>query len=198
MTISIKVLNDQIKYVSRTNTLLDMLLRFEKVLDDVNLYAFRNWIHGEIVEGPELQRHYITVKLMYPYKEMPDPAGAERLLKIDCLVKFEKDILETPMPAEKFTDAIVANDYQDGSEPRKYEIKREEVWCVTIKMPRRYVDEFESVDGKIDADESAESVDVKSAQTTGAPSGGAPLGGGIPPLAPPGGAPEAPFGITGL
>lgn len=166
MTISIKTLNDQIKYVSRNNTLLDMLLRFEKVLDDVNLYAFRNWIKGEILEGPDLGRHYITVKLMYPYKEMPDPAGAERLLRIDCLIKFEKDTLETPMPAERFTDAIAAQDYQDGSEPKKYEIKREEVWMVTIKMPRRYVDEFSTVDDKIDADESAESLDVKAAQET--------------------------------
>lgn len=187
MTISIKTLNDQIKYVSKTNTLLDMLLRFEKVLDDINLYAFKNWIRGEILAGPELQRHYITVKLMYPYKDMPDPAGAERLLKIDCLVKFEKDTLETPMPAERFTDAIAAQDYQDGSEPKQYEIKREEVWLVTIKMPRRYVDEFETQDGKIDADESTESVDVKDAQAAGAEAGAAP-----------GAAPEAPFGLAGL
>lgn len=173
MTISIKTLNDQIKYVSQTNTLLDMLLKFEKVLDDINLYAFRNWMQGEILEGPDLGRHYITVKLMYPYKEMPDPAGAERLFNIDCLVKFEKDVLECPMPAEKFTDAILANDYQDGSQPKKYEIKRDNVWLVTIKMPRRYVDEFHHVDGKIDADESSETLDVKSAQEAGAPGLGA-------------------------
>lgn len=164
MTISIKTLNDQIKYVSRTNTLLDMLLKFEKVLDDINLYAFRNWIKGEILEGPDLGRHYITVKLMYDYKEMPDPAGAERLLKIDCLVKFEKDTLACPMPAERFTNAVVAQDFQDGSEPKKYEIKREQVWTVTIKMPRRFVDEFSNQDDRIDADESTETLDVKAAQ----------------------------------
>lgn len=182
MTISIKTLNDQIKYISHTNTRLDMLLKFEKVLDDVNLYAFRNWIRGEILEGPDIARHYVTVKLMYPYKKMPDPAGAERLFNIDCLVKFEKDTLECPMPAERFTDAIVAPDFQDGSEPKKYEIKREEVWLVTIKMPRRYVDEFSTVDDKIDADESTETLDVKAAQETEAAGlGGAPTEPGAPP-----------------
>lgn len=180
MTISIKTLNDQIKYVSQTNTLLDMLLKFEKVLDDLNLYAFRNWLQGEIVEGPVLSRHYITVKLMYDLKNMPDPAGAERLLNIDCLVKFEKDTLECPMPAERFTNAIVAADYQDGSQPKQYEIKREEVWLVTIKMPRRYVDEFQNVDGQIDADETSETLDVKAAQETSAPGLGAEA---VPPLA---------------
>lgn len=195
MTISIKTLNDQIKYVSKTNTRLDMLLKFEKVLDDLNLYAFRNWIKGEILEGPALGRHYITVKLMYPHKEMPDPAGAERLLNIDCLVKFEKDTLECPMPAERFTDAVVAQDFQDGSQPKQYEIKREQVWLVTIKMPRRYVDEFSTVDDKIDADESTESLDVKAAQETEAAGMGASPG----EAAPGGAAPAAPpFGLGGL
>ena len=43
MTISVQLLNDQIKKVSDTNTLLDMLLEFEKVLEDVDLYAYKNW-----------------------------------------------------------------------------------------------------------------------------------------------------------
>jgi hypothetical protein len=170
-----------------------MLLRFEKVLDDVNLYAFKNWIRGEILQGPVTSRHYITVKLMYPFKDMPDPSGVERLLNIDCLVNFEKDTLAVPMPAEKFTDAVTANDYQDGAIPKKYEIKRDEVWLVTIKMPRRYVDEFQNVDNRIDADETAETLDVQAAQET---LGSGDLGAGAPMGA---GAPEAPpFGLGGL
>ena len=75
MTISLKLLNDQIKVVSETNTLLDMLLEFEKTLDSLNLYAFKNWSKGEILEGPTLSRHYINVKLLYVHDDMPDPAG---------------------------------------------------------------------------------------------------------------------------
>lgn len=153
MPISVKMLNDQIKYISSTNTLLDMLLRFEKVLEEVDLYAFRNWIRGEVLQGPDLDRHYITVKLMYPASEMPDPEGAQRLFNIDCLVKYEKEMLANPVPAQKFTDRVVTDRYDDGTLPRRYEVEHEEVWVVSVKMPRRYVDEFANIDRTIPPDE---------------------------------------------
>ena len=34
MTISVKILNDKIEEVSKSNTLLDMLMEFEKTLDE--------------------------------------------------------------------------------------------------------------------------------------------------------------------
>jgi hypothetical protein len=37
MTISIKLLNDKITEVSKSNTLLDMLMEFEKTLDELDL-----------------------------------------------------------------------------------------------------------------------------------------------------------------
>ena len=64
MTISAKILNDNIKNISSSNTLLDMLLEFEKTLDGLDLYAFKNWMKGEILEGPTLGRHFVNVKLM--------------------------------------------------------------------------------------------------------------------------------------
>mgnify|MGYP007000419929 len=53
MTISVKILNDKITEVSKSNTLLDMLMEFEKTLDELDMYAFKNWDKGEILEGPE-------------------------------------------------------------------------------------------------------------------------------------------------
>jgi hypothetical protein len=38
MTISTKMLNDSIKKISDTNSLLDMLCEFEKVIDDADVY----------------------------------------------------------------------------------------------------------------------------------------------------------------
>jgi len=142
MTIAVKMLNDQIKKVSETNTLLDMLLEFEKTLDNMDLYAYKNWDEGEILAGPDLGRHYITVKLMYTAKEMPDPAGAKRLLARDCLVKFNKDTLISPIKVRNFEDLVVeAGD--DGAPRYRAKTKSEQVWVVEIKMPRRYVDEFD-------------------------------------------------------
>ena len=141
MTIAVKMLNDQIKKISETNTLLDMLLEFERILEEIDLYSYANWQKGEVLEGPNFARHYITVKLMYPEKEMPDPAGAKRLFDKDCLVKYKKNTLISPVKVKSFDD-VVTEVGQDGKPRSKAKTKSEPVWVVEIQMPRRYVDEF--------------------------------------------------------
>lgn len=143
MTIAVKILNDQIKKISETNSLLDMLLEFEKTLDNLDLYSYANWQKGEVLEGPILDRHYCTVKLMYKESDMPDPYGAKRLLARDCLVKFRKDDLISPVKVKTFDD-ITMEPMPDGQVRRKAKTKTEPVWVVEIKMPRRYVDEFDT------------------------------------------------------
>lgn len=151
MTIAVKMLNDQIKKVSETNTLLDMLLEWEKTLDSMDLYAFANWDEGEVLEGPTLGRHYLTVKLMYPQKKMPDPAGAKRLLGKDCLVKYTKDTLLKPRKVRNFDD-LVAEMSPNGEQRFRTKTDSEPVWVVEIKMPRRYVDEFNADIVEMDED----------------------------------------------
>ena len=141
MTISVKILNDKITEVSKSNTLLDMLMEFEKTLDELDLYAFKNWDRGEILEGPTLGRHYVNVKLIYPHKEMPDPDGAKRLIARDCLVKYDQDMLESPRRVKDFNDVEVGT-RPDGSQRFTPKADSEPVWIVSIDMPRRYVDEF--------------------------------------------------------
>jgi len=150
MTIAVKMLNDHIKKISETNTLLDMLLEFEKVLDTTDIYAYKNWIKGEVLEGPKLGRHWVTVKLMYPYESMPDPDGAKRLMSRDCMIKYTKDTLITPVNVSSYDD-ITLETRPDGSTRYKAKTKSEPVWVVEIRMPRRYVDEF--ANDVVEADE---------------------------------------------
>lgn len=152
MTISVKLVNDEIKRITTTNTAMDMLLEFEKILEDVNLYAYKNWIEGEVFEGPIIERHYVTVKLLYPREMMPDPAGAKRLFARDCLVKFEKEELLVPVKVKSFDD-VRTETREDGSMVRKPKTKTEPVWVVEIKMPRRYVDEFSTDSIELEDDE---------------------------------------------
>lgn len=139
MTISVKVLDDQIKKISETNTLLDMLIEFEKVLDDVDIYAFENWSKGEILEGPTLSRHYVNVKLLYPQKSMPDPDGAKRLLLQNCLVKYTKETLRTPVKVKTFDDVSVSV-APDGRQIYKAKTVDQPCWVVSIDVPRKFVD----------------------------------------------------------
>lgn len=174
MTIAVKMLNDHIKKISDTNTLLDMLLEFEKVLDTSDIYAYKNWIKGEVLEGPKLSRHWVTVKLMYPYESMPDPDGAKRLVARDCLVKYHKDTLITPVKVKRFDD-VTLETRPDGSTRYKAKTKSEPIWVVEVKMPRRYVDEFASEvveadeDSYVDTESLNAENDIQSQQTNMAP-----------------------------
>jgi hypothetical protein len=151
MTISTKMLNDSIKKISDTNSLLDMLCEFEKVIDDADVYAYKNWDKGEILEGPDLGRHFVDVKLLYKGKEMPDPEGAKRLLALECQVQYNKDTLLSPRRVKTFDDVDV-DVRPDGSARYKAKTTSEPCWVVNIRMPRMYVDEFNADVVSVDED----------------------------------------------
>ena len=90
---TLKIINDNVKKISETNTLLDMLLEFEGVIDSFDTYAYKNWNKGEVIGGPKLGRYFIEVALMYDYEDMPDPYAIRRLRENDCKVKMYKDDL---------------------------------------------------------------------------------------------------------
>jgi hypothetical protein len=164
-----KLINDNTKKISDTNTLLDMLLEFEGVLDDIELYAYKNWSKGEVIAGPNLGRYFIEVALMYPENDMPDPDAILRLRKNDCQVKMYKDQLVTPKKIESFDDTEVV---VRGDQPRRVAKKdTSTVWVVEIKMPRRYVDEFskEQVEAAEDAYIDMESIQSAKDQSLGEP-----------------------------
>lgn len=159
MTISVKMVNDQIKKISETNTLLDMLLEVEKVLDSCDLYAYANWKKGEVLEGPTLERHWVNVKLLYPYNDMPDPDGAKRLIARQCLVDYKKDTLLTPVDVRSFDDVEVEV-RPDGSTRYKTRTESQPVWVVELKIPRKYVDEFSTAVIEADQDSFVDTEDT--------------------------------------
>ena len=120
---------------------LDILLEFEEVLDNLNLYAYKNWDYGEVIAGPEVSKYWITVTLMYPRKLMPDPDGALRLTKNNCRVFFQKEVFSEPKKIIT-PDDLGQVDPETGK--RKPKTIKRPIWLVRIEMPRQYVDEFES------------------------------------------------------
>ena len=69
-------------YDSTTN--FKILKDFERVLDELNVYVYDNWMDGELAEGPIVDRHWITCKFFWLRKNMPDPEGGKRLLDYNC------------------------------------------------------------------------------------------------------------------
>ena len=97
MTTHIKDIVTNIKNIYMTDSALESLMDFERVIDELDLYVFENWNKGELVEGPIYEKYFVKCTFMWPYKMMPDPRGGERLLDYDCEVRYRKDVLFYPV-----------------------------------------------------------------------------------------------------
>ena len=119
---------DNIQNIYTSEGSLLTLLDFERVLDELDLYAFKNWDRGELVQGPDIGKYRVGCIFMWPEKLMPDPRGARRLLPFDCEVKFKKTTMKIPMKIED------PSDYLPGT--KKAKIIEKKVWLVEIVMPK--------------------------------------------------------------
>jgi hypothetical protein len=104
------------------------LLDYERVLNELDIYAFKNWELGELVQGPEIGKYRVSCIFMWPEALMPDPRGGRRLLPFDCEVKYKKTLMKIPV---KITDP---SDYSPGT--HKARIMEKKVWLVEITMPK--------------------------------------------------------------
>lgn len=134
MATDIKDILQNVKDIYMTDSSLNTLLNFERVIDELGLYAFANWQKGELVEGPIYEKYFVTCTFMWPHRKMPDPSGAERLLNYDCEVTYKKDTLEYPAKIEG------PEDYKSGTHVAKK--AKSKIWLVTITMPKNLISEI--------------------------------------------------------
>jgi hypothetical protein len=134
MAQSIKDVIENTKTITMTDSALNTLMDFERVIDELDLYAFENWKMGELVEGPIYEKYFVTCTFMWPYKKMPDPRAAERLAEYDCEVFYKRDVLEYPIKIK------TPDDFKPGTKmPRKGQAP---VWLVKIVMPKTLMQEI--------------------------------------------------------
>lgn len=131
---------DTIKGIYTSDGSMSILLDFERVLDESDVYAFKNWIFGELVQGPIQGRYTAKCVFMWPCKLMPDPRAALRLTKIGCKVLFAKSHIEVPVKVENY------DDYLPGTRYPKTQKKK--VWYVQIEIPFELMNEIK--EGSID------------------------------------------------
>lgn len=117
--------------IYNSNSAFSVLKDFERVLDELDLYVYKNWIHGELVDGPKIDRHWITCNFMWPKNKMPDPMGAKRLLDYDCKIKYKKTYVLVPRKIK------TPDDLRPGT--KKGKLDRKPVWVVEIQMPKKLI-----------------------------------------------------------
>ena len=125
---------DNIRDIYLSEGSLLTLLDFERVLDEMDLYAFRNWDRGELVQGPDIGKYKVGCIFMWPEKLMPDPRGARRLLPFDCDVKFKKTTIKIPIKVEQPAD------YAAGTHTAR--LVEKHVWLVEIVMPKALISDI--------------------------------------------------------
>ena len=145
---------DIIKNISSiydSNNSLRILKDFERVLDELNLYVFKNWEDGELVSGPEIGRHWVECSFLWPEKNMPDPSGGKLLLDYGCKVSYKKDMLVAPRKIKK------PSDFRPSS--KKGKLDKHPIWIVNIKMPKSLI--FDIFKGTV-KDSQNDQVDLES------------------------------------
>lgn len=134
MSKAIKDVIENTKTITMTDSALNTLMDFERVIDELDLYAFENWKMGELVEGPVYEKYFVTCTFMWPHKKMPDPRAAERLMEYDCEVYYARDTLDFPLKIKTPTD------FKPGTKmPKKGEAP---IWLVKIVMPKKLMQEI--------------------------------------------------------
>lgn len=135
MPANIRDLLNNTKEIFMTDSAVSTLLDFERVLDELDLYAFEHWKQGELVEGPIYEKYFVKCTFMWPYKKMPNPKGAARLAEYDCDVSYKNDFFEHPMTVK------TPMDFQPGTKVPK--LVKSPVWLVTIVMPKKLMQDIE-------------------------------------------------------
>jgi hypothetical protein len=115
--------------LSENNSAFKVLKDFERVLDELDIYVFKNWEEGELVAGPDVSRYSVTCTFMWDRNEMPDPQGGKRLNDYGCKVVYNKEKVLVP---RKIKDP---SDYRPGT--KKGKIDAHPVWTVKIEMPKK-------------------------------------------------------------
>ena len=122
------------KQIYMSESSLETMMDIERVLDSLDLYAFKNWKKGELVEGPIRKKHWVEATFMWPKKSMPDPDGAKRLLGYNAVVTYENAALKTPVKIESY------DDFRPGT--KKAKLREDPVWLVKVKLPVELIKEF--------------------------------------------------------
>jgi hypothetical protein len=189
---------DNVQGIMTSDGTMSTLLDFERVLDEADVYAFKNWELGELVDGPNVTRYEVTCTFMWPQKLMPDPRAGKRLITLGCDIKLKKTSVKMPIKVES------EDDFNSGTHYPK--LVERPIWLVNITIPKDLMNDIR--EGSVDiADQSIDLEDLDDAyakdydeadtnEDAGNQAGGMGMGdmGGLGAPPAPGGMPPAPPG----
>lgn len=118
-----------IQSLGENNDAFKIIKDFERVIDTLDIYVFKNWEEGELCAGPDVGRYNVKCSFMWDRDEMPDPQGGLRLYEYGCQIVYKKEHVLVPRKIKK------PDDYRPGT--KKGKIDAHPVWVVDITMPKK-------------------------------------------------------------
>jgi hypothetical protein len=178
-----------VENIYSSNSALSALKDFERVLSEMNMYVYKNWIDGELVSGPIVERHWVKASFMWPHDKMPDPMAAKRLLEYGCQIRYEKSNLLEPRKIKS------PDDFRPGT--RKGKLDQIPIWIVEITMPKKLVeDTYNGYMTRLREDYGIDSGEKAQAAPAAVSDQGAAMAPGMPAMPAAGAAPVSPMGGT--
>jgi len=155
---SISDVIENTKDIYMTDSSLNTLLDFERIIDELDIYTFDHWKQGELVEGPVYEKYFVTCTFMWPYKTKPDTRGAKRLADYGCVVKYHRDTISYPIKLKS------PMDFQPGTKLAK--MAKAPIWLVEITVPKKLMQDIHQ--GSLELDnETLNSEDVEASYEEG-------------------------------
>ena len=194
--VDLKSIIQNIETIYGSNNSLNILKDFERVIDELDLYVFDNWIDGELVQGPKESKYFVECTFMWEYEKMPDPTGAKRLSEYGCKVQFAETHFHSVRKIK------TPDDIRPGT--KKGKLDHNPIWIVEVQMPKQLAfDIYKGYMNKMKAkNEGAHPSASQDAQTpppaapaAAAPGGMAPTAGAAPAAAGGGEAGMSPGGL---
>ena len=132
MTVKIEHIRQALTDLAKGDDLFTMLMEFDRTLDQLEIFAYKNWYHGEIIGGPFVSRYWFGIRLMYPHGKMPDPNAIPRLQKIGAKVNMTEDTFTKPVEVYDESDV-------EDSNTRRAKMETLPVWIVDVSLPMKYI-----------------------------------------------------------
>jgi hypothetical protein len=130
----IKDIISNIEQIYGSNNSLNLLKDFERVIDELDIYVYDNWLDGELVAGPRESRYFVECTFMWPKENMPEPKGGVRLLDYGCKVQIAESKLAKVRRIKK------PDDIRPGT--KKGKIDHEDIWLVKITIPKKLMNDI--------------------------------------------------------
>ena len=128
---NLKDIYQNIDTLSGSTSSISILQDYERVIDELDVYVYENWIDGELVEGPIEHRYWIECVFMWPENKMPNPEGGRRLIDYGCKV------LAMRSRFSKVRDIKTPDDLRPGTKKGKIDVVP--IWLFKIIIPKKLI-----------------------------------------------------------